>query len=179
MMSGDLKKEIWEWIRTILFSAIMALLILQVVRPTVVKEISMEPTLMPNDYLLLERVSHRLDKLERGDIIVFGTALVTEDGGEKKLIKRIIGLPGDHVVIDGGKVAINGEILEETYIPGVETDGRVDLIVGENRFFAMGDNRSVSLDSRSPRVGLVDGDDILGRAWVRLFPFNKMRVFRR
>jgi signal peptidase I len=176
-MSKDMKKEIISWIRTIVISILMAMLMLQIVQPTIVKEISMLPTLDPNNYLLLERVSHRMDKLEQGDIIVFKTDMVTEDGKEKNLIKRIIGIPGDHVVIYGGKVVINEELLQENYINGDETDGNVDLVVDEGRFFVMGDNREVSLDSRSPRVGLIDSESVIGRAMVRLYPFDNMRKF--
>jgi signal peptidase I len=176
-MSKDMKKEIISWIRTIVISILMAMLMLQIVQPTIVKEISMLPTLDPNNYLLLERVSHRMDKLEQGDIIVFTTDMETEDGKEKNLIKRIIGIPGDHVVIYGGKVVINEELLQENYINGDETDGNVDLVVDEGRFFVMGDNREVSLDSRSPRVGLIDSESVIGRAMVRLYPFDNMRKF--
>jgi signal peptidase I len=176
-MSKDMKKEIISWIRTIVISILMAMLMLQIVQPTIVKEISMLPTLDPNNYLLLERVSHRMEKLEQGDIIVFKTEMVTDDGKEKNLIKRIIGLPGDHVVIYGGKVVINEELLQEDYINGEETDGNVDLVVDEGRFFVMGDNREVSLDSRSPRVGLIASESVIGRAMVRLYPFDSMRKF--
>lgn len=176
VMRKDAKREFWDWVRTVLFSILLAALILQVVRPTIVKETSMLPTLQPNDYLMLERVSHRMGRLERGDIVVFKTGLLTEDGREKNLIKRIVGLPGDHVEIKGGSVYVNGERLEEAYIRG-ETDGRVDLVVETGRYFVMGDNRPVSLDSRSSEVGQIDGGTIMGRALVRLFPFNALRKF--
>ena len=176
-MSKEMKKEIMSWIKTFVISIIMAMLILQVVQPTVVKEISMLPTLEPNNYIMLERVSNRMGKLERGDIIVFRTEMTTEDGKEKNLIKRIIGLPGDHIVIYAGKVVVNEELLEEEYLSGGETEGNVDLIVEEGKLFVMGDNRKVSLDSRSPKVGLIDIDSIIGRAMVRLYPFDEIRNF--
>jgi len=176
-MSKEMKEEIMSWIKTFIISIIMAMLILQVVQPTVVKEVSMLPTLEPNNYIVLEKVSKEWANLERGDIIVFGTEMTTEDGKEKNLIKRIIGLPGDHIVIYAGKVVVNEELLEEEYLSGGETEGNVDLLVEEGKLFVMGDNRKVSLDSRSPKVGLIDIDTVIGRAMVRLYPFDEIRNF--
>lgn len=176
-MGKEIKREIISWIKTIAISVAMAMLILQFIQPTIVKEISMLPTLEPNNYLLLEKVSNRIGKLERGDIIVFKTDMTTEDGKEKNLIKRIIGLPGDHIVIYGGKVVVNEELFEEEYLGGAETEGSVDLLVGDGKLFVMGDNRKVSLDSRSPKIGLIDMDSIIGRAIVRLYPFDEISNF--
>ncbi|HKL10142.1 MAG TPA: signal peptidase I [Clostridia bacterium] len=176
-MSKEIKKEIMSWIKTFTISVIMAMLILQVIQPTIVKEVSMLPTLEPNNYLVLEKISSRMGKLERGDIIVFKTEMTTEDGKEKNLIKRIVGLPGDHIVIYAGKVVVNEELLQEEYLSGAETEGSVDLIVDEGKIFVMGDNRKVSLDSRSPKVGLIDMESIIGRAMVRLYPFDEIRNF--
>ncbi len=176
-MSKEIKEEIISWTKTIVISVVMAVLILQVVQPTIVKEISMLPTLEPNNYIVLEKVSARMGKLERGDIIVFKTEMTTEDGKEKNLIKRIIGLPGDHIVIYAGKVVINEELMDEEYLDSPETEGNVDLIVEEGKIFVMGDNRPVSLDSRSPKVGLIEMKSIIGRAIVRLYPFDEIRSF--
>jgi len=176
-MSKDMKKEMISWLKTIVISIIMAMLMLQVIQPTIVKEISMLPTLEPNNYILLERVTHRVNKLKQGDIIVFTTDMLTDDGKEKNLIKRIVGLPGDHVLIYGGKVVVNDELLQEDYLNGGETEGDIDLIVAENRIFVMGDNREVSLDSRNPRVGLIDADRVIGRAMLRMYPLDSIRKF--
>ena len=107
-------------------------------------------------------------------------ALEKTDGtGKKLLIKRVIGVEGDTMTIQDGKVYRNGELLDEPYIHGQETlaDEGMDIIdmeVGEDELFCMGDNREVSLDSRSPQVGNVDEDDVVGKAVVRLFPFNQI-----
>ena len=94
-------------------------------------------------------------------------------------IKRVIGLPGDHVEIKDGKVYLNGELLEENYLDNnVETTSLeglfTDVIVPEGTVFAMGDNREKSLDSRYEEVGLVNEKDIMGKVMIRLFPFNKI-----
>jgi len=168
-----------EFIRDIAIALVIGFIILQFVKPTVVKEFSMMPTLHENDYIFLSKQAYRMHEPEFGDIIVFHTDLTTAAGREKLLIKRVIGVEGDKMTIQDGKVYRNGELLDEPYIHGQETmadEGMdiVDLEVGEDELFCMGDNREVSLDSRSPQVGNVDEDDVVGKAVVRLFPFNQI-----
>ena len=171
---SNLKEFVKELVRAI----VIALLIMQVVKPTIVKESSMEPTLYENNYLLLARQIYRFEKPQRGDIIVFHSDLVTAGGKEKLLIKRIIGLPGDVITIANGNVYLNGNKLTETYIKDGTTDGEIiDFEVPEGELFVMGDNRLVSVDSRSAAVGTVKLDRVLGKAFVRLYPFNEIRLF--
>lgn len=167
-----------EFLKELLIAIVIAFLIMQVVKPTIVKESSMEPTLYENNYLLLNRQAYRFGEPKHGDIIVFHSDLVTKNGHEKLLIKRIIGLPGDVVTIANGNVYLNGERLEENYIKDGRTDGEIlELKIPKGEVFVMGDNRLVSVDSRSEAVGTVKLDRVLGKAWVRLFPFNKIRTF--
>ncbi len=163
-----------EIIKDILIALAIALVIIQIVRPTVVKESSMEPTLYENNYVFLAKQAYTFGEPERGDIIVFKSDLENEDSnGKKLLIKRIIGLPGDTVKVEDNQVYLNGELLDEPYIKDQgDVPGEVDMKVPEGKVFVMGDNRRVSLDSRSKEVGCVDIDDIVGKAFFRLFPIQ-------
>lgn len=174
----DLKKEILEWVKTIVMAVVLAFVITTFVRPTLVNGVSMFPTLDHNNYLLLYKMAYVGDKIpNRGDIVVFNSHLLTEDGKEKDLVKRVIAVQGDHVIIDSGHVFVNGEEKYEFYINGDYTDGTVDEIVPEGHIFAMGDNRPHSRDSRDPSVGMISEEDIIGRVFIRLFPFNQIRTF--
>ena len=164
-----------EWIKDILIAIVVAFLVLQFIKPTIVQEHSMENTLEPNDYLFISKQSYRLfGDPQRGDIIVFHSVLTTADGAEKLLVKRIIALPGDTISIAGGVVYVNGEAQDEPYTKDGYTNTEMDEVtVPEGQLFCMGDNRQNSRDSRDPLIGFVDEDDVLGKAVLRLFPFSK------
>lgn len=173
-----MNNELVEWIKTIIISLIIALVITTFVKPTIVKNYSMSPTLEENDFLIINRFLYKRSAPKRGDIVVFESNLKTENGKDKLLIKRVIGLPGEKVVINEGQVYINDILLEESYIPNVYTEGEINLVVSENTAFVMGDNRGNSLDSRDDIVGLIDFDLVMGKAFVRLFPFNKIGLLK-
>lgn len=174
-MSEDLK----EWIKDIGVALVVGLLLIQFIKPTIVKEHSMEPTLQENNYIFLSRQAYTLfGEPERGDIVVFHTDLRTVDGKEKSLVKRIIGLPGETVSITGGVVYINGEPLEEDYtLDGYTNTELEEVVVPEGELFCMGDNRQNSIDSRDGSVGCVPIDQIIGKAVLRLYPFNEITLF--
>lgn len=135
---------------------------------------SMEATLSDGDNLIVDKISYRFHDPERYDIIVFPYKY------EKNTfyIKRIIGLPGETVQIDEqGNIYVNGEALDESYGREVILDpGEAEepITLEEDEYFVLGDNRNASSDSRDPSVGKILGEDIIGRAWVRIFPFNKI-----
>lgn len=158
--------------------------VLYFVRPTIVKQSSMEDTLHENDYMIMYRQAYRSKDPERGDIIIFQSGLPDENSGrDKLLIKRVIGLPGDEIMISGGQLYINGEAYKEDYLkdgytPAFEIPAEGETYtVPEGTYFCMGDNRAGSVDSRRSEVGDVARDDIKGKVVVRLFPFNKIRTF--
>lgn len=139
---------------------------------------SMESTLSDGDNLIVDKISYRFHDPERFDIVVFPYKY------EKNTyyIKRIIGLPGETVQIDlDGNIYIDGEILEESYgrevmlNPGEAEEA---ITLGEDEYFVLGDNRNASSDSRDPSVGNILGEDIVGRAWLRLYPFSKIGFIR-
>ncbi len=166
-------KEIFEWVKTIVVSVIIALLITTfVARPTLVKQESMYPTLLPNDYLILDKLSYRFHKPKRGDIIVFRTGLKTEEGEDKNLIKRVIAVEGDEIVVKEGKTYLNGQELEEDYVKEDYIRGDINMVIPKDKVFVMGDNRDVSYDSRD--IGPIEANHIRGKILVRLFPFNKI-----
>jgi signal peptidase I len=168
------KKEIFEWVKTIVISVIIALMITMFIRPTLVKGHSMYPTLEPNNYLIINKIPYMIHEPERGDIVVFKSSLKTLNGKEKDLIKRVIAVEGDELVVNDGKTYLNGEEIKENYINENYTGGEVDIKVPKGQVFVMGDNRGNSLDSRDERVGTVDVHTIRGKVLVRLFRFNKI-----
>lgn len=165
-------------IKDIIIAAILAGIVLLFIRPTVVKQTSMQPTFNPNDYVIMYKRAYVKKEPARGDVIVFKSNLPDASGRDKLLIKRVIGLPGDVISVKDDQLYINGEPYREDYLKDGITTGEVDnLKVPEGEYFVMGDNRVVSLDSRSPQVGTVKKSQIKGRAVLRLYPFNKIKTF--
>ncbi|MDE7269886.1 MAG: signal peptidase I [Acetatifactor sp.] len=148
-----------------------------VVQRTPVVGSSMESTLSDGDNLFMDKISYRFRDPERFDIIIFPFQYEEDT----YYIKRIIGLPGETVQIDAsGNIYIDGEILQESYGREVikpEKVGRAaqPVVLGEDEYFVMGDNRNNSSDSRTEAVGNIHRNDIVGRAWIRIWPLNKFR----
>ena len=168
----------------ILIAVCLAAVVLYFIRPTIVKQTSMEDTLHENDYMIMYRQAYKNHGPERGDIIIFQSELVNEDSGKDKLlIKRVIGLPGDDIMISDGMVYINGEAYNEDYLkdgytPAFEIPPEGETYtVPDGTYFCMGDNRLGSVDSRRNEVGVVPAETIKGKVVIRLFPFNRIRRF--
>ncbi len=174
-MKEKLMKELIEWIKVIGITVVLAYIITSFVRPTLVIGDSMTNTFQPYDYLLVSRKAYANKLPEYGDVILFQSHLPLDSGnGEKILIKRVIGLPGDTIQILDGKVYRNGEEITESYTRDGYTDGDLFVEVPEGELFVMGDNRAGSRDSRDPSVGTVPMEVVIGKIFVRLFPFNKI-----
>lgn len=141
---------------------------------------SMEPMLSDGDNLIVDKISYRFRDPQRYDIIVFPFKYQENTF----YIKRIIGLPGETVQIDEqGTIYINGEVLPENYgreIIRAETVGIAanPIVLGEDEYFVMGDNRNSSMDSRTEIVGNIKREDIIGRAWIRIWPLNKLGILK-
>jgi signal peptidase I len=173
------KRDALLLIRDILIAFGVIVVFLQFLGPTIVFETSMENTLHENDYVFLAKKAYAFgsEQPERGDIVVFRSELLDEHGAKKNLIKRVIGLPGDTVEVHDGYVWINGEYLEEPYTKEGVTEGvMAAVVVPEDAYFMMGDNRRVSEDSRAPEVGCVSIDRIRGKVVFRLLPFSNVGV---
>ena len=138
----------------------------------------MEPMLNDGDNLIIDKISYRFQDPQRFDIVVFPF----QYANRPYYIKRIIGLPGETIYIDdNGNIYINNEILKEPYGKEVITDpGRAyePITLGEDEYFVMGDNRNNSSDSRDPVVGNVHRDDLIGKAWMRIWPLDKMGMIK-
>lgn len=184
-----MKAEILSWIKSIVIAIIVAFIITLFIRPTQVYSISMNPTLVEHDWLIMLK-SH---DVEKGDIVSFESNIEFTDyelsklnfiekfkvGKYKNLIKRVIAVEGDELIIKEGKVIVNGKELEEDYIKEYGTTGNIKIDkIPEGKIFVMGDNRNHSLDSRSNQVGLVDKENIQGKVILRVFPFTKIGMVK-
>ncbi len=170
----NLKKELWEWAKAILFAAVIVFIVFRfIIQVVTVNGVSMEPTLEGGDRLIISNLFYTP---AAGDIVV----LSDETGLDEALIKRIIALPGQTVDInENGEVLVDGKVLSEPYIAErIDESHRGDmtypLTVPEDSVFVMGDNRNHSTDSRDSQVGLVDEGEILGRVIFRLLPLSKI-----
>ena len=139
---------------------------------------SMESTLQHGDNLIVDKISYRFSDPKRFDIVVFPFQYEEDT----YYIKRIIGLPGETVQIDtDGVIYINGEVLHESYgLEVIKDPGRAiePITLGEDEYFVMGDNRNNSTDSRTELVGNVKRSELIGKAWVRIYPFSKFGKLR-
>lgn len=165
------KAQVTEWVRSIVIAAVCAtLVILFVAQSFVVEGTSMLPNMQDRDRLLIEKISYRFHGPQRGDVIVFRVP------GEPTLIKRVIGVPGDTILIKDHRVHINGQPIDESYTNGqmIAYTQIGPITVPEDHYFVMGDNRNVSRDSRDPSLGTIESSDIIGRALLRYWPLNKL-----
>lgn len=169
----------WELIKVFLLAtAIIVPIRYFLVQPFFVRGASMEPSFYDGEYLVIDELSYYFREPKRGEVIVFRNP----NNHSQFFIKRIIGLPRETVNVENGRVRIQSEVYpqgavldESDYLEGaVRTGGRVTMTLGEDEYFVLGDNRAASSDSRS--WGVLEGNEIIGRAWVRAFPINRVDV---
>lgn len=148
------------------------------IQPFYVKGASMEPNFEDHQYLIIDEISYRFGDPKRGDIVVFRYP----KDPRQFFIKRVIGLPGETVKVKDGKVYIfntdypNGVAINEgEYLNDGYTAGTKEVTLGEDEYFVLGDNRSASLDSRG--FGTVPRRLIIGRVWLRGYPFDQIKSF--
>jgi signal peptidase I len=162
----------WEILKIVIISlAIIIPIRYFLIQPFFVKGASMEPNFLNGDYLIVDEISYRLNAPQRGDVVIFRYPL----DPSQFFIKRVIGLPGEKVKVMDEHVFVNDKLLDETkYLQGVDTAGNVEVVLGNDEYFVLGDNRQASSDSR--RWGEVNKKFIIGRAWLRAWPFNRLGV---
>ena len=165
-------KEILGWVISIALAIIFSYLFITFIaqKTNVIGE-SMENTLKDKDQLIINKLAYRIDEPQRFDIVVFPY----HKDKKTNYIKRIIGMPGETVQIKEGYVYINGELLEENYGKEVmEYYGRAEnpIVLGEDEYFVLGDNRNNSSDSRFEDVGNIKRSEFIGKTTFRVYPFD-------
>ena len=166
----------WEIAKIIIVAAlIVAPIRYFIFQPFIVRGQSMEPNFIQGNYLIIDQINYRFNEPQRGEVIVFGYPGDPRD----KYIKRIIGLPGETIKIKDGKVHIVNEddvlypLEESYYLPETTiTLGDLEIILGDDQYFVLGDNRAFSSDSR--RWGYLRKEHIVGRVFLRLWPFTAL-----
>jgi signal peptidase I len=167
----SLRHEIRVWTRDLLIAIGLALVIIVFLyQPVKVEGTSMMPSLDDQERIFVNKYVYRLEPIQRGDIVVFRYPRDTS----KSFIKRVIGLAGDHIRIESGEVFVNGEALEEDYVPAAYADQRSypETVVPPNSYFVLGDHRTMSNDSRD--FGPVSIGYIYGKAVFGYWPMDKM-----
>jgi len=157
------KRFIKDILETLVLAAVLFIGINAVSARVRVDGFSMRPTLEDGEFVLVSRMSYKFSEYERGDIVVFHFPL---DPNEE-LIKRVIGLPGDHVRVEGGQVFLNGQLLEEAYIAEAPRYSG-EWVVTEGFLFVLGDNRNNSNDSKD--WGLLPQENVVGKAVLIYWP---------
>ena len=176
-----MNKFVKEWLPYIVIVIVVVLIRSFIVTPVIVRGASMDNTLKDGQMLFLSKITYRIDKIKRYDIVVI------RDSDNSLIIKRIIGLPGDNVKYEDGKLYINKVKVKDKYANGETDDFTLADICSINRdkcnskipsdmYLALGDNREVSADSRSK--GLFKRKQILGKATLRIWPINKVKVVK-
>jgi signal peptidase I len=173
------RRGVFEIVETLVLTVVIFFVVHTfVAQPFRVEQRSMESTLLPSQYVLVDKLTPRWAPYERGDIVVFEPPDSWESARRDPFIKRVIGLPGDRIELEHGSVFVNGVELDETYLfsrrgepeptePGAAGDS---WIIPAGSLFVMGDHRSASADSRE--FGPIDVSTVLGRALLRYWPLD-------
>lgn len=188
MQEKNLKNKNWksifiEFIQMALIAlAIVVPIRYFLIQPFYVKGASMEPNFHNHEYLIINKIIYRLDNPQRGDVVVFKYPKSLND----YFIKRVIGLPEERVKIIGTEITIynkenpEGKIFDENkFLPEeYKVEKNVDITLEKNEYFVMGDNRGHSFDSSAEGFGPLKRKFIVGKTWIRAWPFNKFTIFK-
>lgn len=174
-------KELYDWLKAIIIAALIALLVRTFLfSPIIVDGPSMQPTLYDRDQMIVNKFIYKFKDPERFDIVIFHASEY------KDFIKRIIGLPGEHIKMIDNELYVNDELVEEPFLDDYISDGfrtndfTLEMLPGnyekipDGKVLVLGDNRGNSTDSRS--IGLIDMKEIVGKATVIYWPFNRMQI---
>jgi len=167
----------WELARFVIIAVLIVVPIrLFIAQPFIVSGSSMVPTFEDKNYLIVDEISYKLNDPKRGDVVIFRYP----NDPKKYFIKRIIGLPNETIDVEEGAITITNEtykeglVLEEPYV-AKQAPGKTHFELKDEEYFVMGDNRNASSDSRY--WGALPKKNIVGRAWLRLWPLNHIDVF--
>ena len=173
---------LFEIVETLVLTLIIFFVIQTfVAQPYRVEQVSMENTLQPDQYVLVDKLTPRFEPYSRGDIVVFQPPAGWSEGPENTpFIKRVIGLPGDTIEVRDGAVWVNGTKLDEPYTydlqPTTAAQEPATWIVPSGQLFVMGDHREASADSRS--FGTIQISNVIGRAWLRYWPISTFGILQ-
>jgi len=168
---------VWEILKIVIISlAIIIPIRYFLIQPFFVKGASMDPNYLDGDYLIIDEISYRLGEPKRSDVIVFRYPL----DPSQFFIKRIVGLPGETIEISNGQIYVYSEdvsderiLLDESeYLEDIYTPGNLTIVLEEEEYFVLGDNRDASSDSR--KWGELNEKYITGRAWLRAWPIKRL-----
>jgi len=181
-------KELLDWVKSTVITCVLVIATMTfIVCPTRVGGASMMPTYEDGDFVLVNKIGKKISGIERFDVIVFKTP------NDETYIKRVIGLPGDHIAYENDTLYINGEALEEPYLDlhkkqlldtGTLTqDFTLQSLtdhstIPEGYLFVLGDNRRNSIDSRYSSVGLVPMEKVFGKTSIRLYPLDSIGIVK-
>jgi signal peptidase I len=176
---------LFEIVETLVLTLVIFLVIQTfIAQPYRVEQQSMERTLEPDQYVLVDKLTPRFDAYKRGDIVVFNPPPDWVQQAGTPFIKRVIGIGGDTVDVRDGKVFVNGVALAEPYVFSAEgepqsTETSTDppkWVIPTGQLFVMGDHRASSSDSRT--FGPIEVTDVIGRAWLRYWPFSSFGILQ-
>jgi signal peptidase I len=178
---GSIGSFVLDFIQSIVLAlAVFVLLYLFVAQPNEVKGSSMVPNFIDQEFLLTEKISYYLSDPKRGDVVIFKAPSTESCAAEEcEYIKRIIGLPGDKVMVKDGQVYLNGELLNQTFLPNgvITSEGQfsqegIEETVPDGEYLVMGDNREHSRDGRE--FGPIKKDSIVGKAFFKYWPISSV-----
>ncbi|WP_434311694.1 signal peptidase I [Hominifimenecus sp. rT4P-3] len=170
---GKRLHTVTDWVVDVIVVVVLAVFFVQMLGEQIrVEGHSMEPALMAEDTVLINRLSYSFFSVERFDVVLFQNP----KSEEKIHMKRVIGLPGETVQIKNGKIQVNGSALPERELPEYTVPGLAEnpVTLGDDEYFLLGDNGDSSEDSRFAIIGNVHRDQILGKVWFRIAPFSKL-----
>ena len=171
--SKKIKKELIDYAKAILVAVVLAMFIITFIAQSFyVDGLSMEPNYHHGERILVDKVTYRFSAPKRGDTVVFRYPM----DPTRRFIKRVVAIPGDTVEIVGGEVFINGIMIDEPYILSKSFSPFGPEVVPVGSVFVMGDNRNNSHDSRSPSVGMVPYDLIVGKGLFVYWPVGAIRL---
>ena len=164
-----MKKIINELLPYIIIIVVVILIRTYIITPVIVSGDSMKPNLNNNELLLVRKIGYNESSIKRFDIVVI-------NGEDEEIIKRIIGLPGEHISYKNNKLYVNDEVMQENFTFRDTNDFNLEEIctcstIPEGKYLVLGDNRPISKDSRL--IGLIDEKDIVGKAIYRIWPISK------
>jgi len=168
---ANLRRAIFDIFETLVLALVLYFGIDAISARVRVQNVSMQPTLYENEFVLVSKLAYKMGTPKIGDVVIFHAP--TEPGED--FIKRIIGIPGDHVEVDDGKVFVNGYRLNEDYLADVPRYVG-EWTVPDGHLFVLGDNRNSSSDSHS--WGFVPMENVVGRAVAVYWPFNKFSILK-